>query len=147
MVTFYECICVCVYTQSLHQTSHKHIVPFHYYQHTSKCTNVCRLWSPMQHTPPHSCTAAPGCLFLMAGVFSDLIIALPCRYVASQVQSCWGAHHSRAFIITSATSCQASLFMCRATAVKVEDFSFWLPCAYSGVRPPELKFDLFQGSI
>lgn len=89
------------------------------------CTNLCR---PLIHVPraAHHCTAGTHCLFLMAGVFSDLIIALPCRYVASQVQSCWGAHHSRAFIITSATSCQASLFMCRATAVKVEDFSFGL---------------------
>lgn len=35
-----------------------------------------------------SCTAAIHCLYLTVGVFSNLIIGLPHRYVASRVQSC-----------------------------------------------------------
>lgn len=68
-----------------------HSVPFQ----TAPAFESRLQWS----SPAHHSTRR---LSFTAGVFSDLIIALPCRYVASQVQSCWGAHHSRAFIITSA---------------------------------------------
>lgn len=101
-------------------------VPLQLYPDTCGCTSICRPLIPVVRQ--RRGTAGPHRLFLTAAaVFSDLITAWPCRYVASQVQSCWGAHHSRAFIITSATSCQASLFMWRAPAVKVEDFSLGWP--------------------
>lgn len=56
------------------------------------------------------------------GVFSDLIIGLPCRYVASQVQSC-SSITQQLLLSQLQGAAKAGLFMYSAAAIKVEDFS------------------------